>query len=249
MGVKVAKFGGSSVADVIQLNKIKEIILSDPERRYIIVSAPGKRFDGDNKITDLLYLVKTTMENMLPYDQLFQVVCDRYTAVQANLGLNIDMQSAYDKIKEKLTQNPSADYIASRGEYLNALMIADFLGFDFDVGGLTLCTAEGLVDHDAGVRKRKTLSSGTGAKQDGGHGGGHSRADGRNIGVDVLHRVVDAQTRVDVTARRVQIDLDVTLRILRLEEQQLRLDDVGHVIVNRHTEEDDAVLHQTGKDV
>ena len=141
MGVKVAKFGGSSVADVIQLNKIKEIILSDPERRYIIVSAPGKRFDGDNKITDLLYLVKTTMENMLPYDQLFQVVCDRYTAVQANLGLNIDMQSAYDKIKEKLTQNPSADYIASRGEYLNALMIADFLGFDF-------VDAEGMVRFD-----------------------------------------------------------------------------------------------------
>ena len=141
MGVKVAKFGGSSVADVIQLNKIKEIILSDPERRYIIVSAPGKRFDGDNKITDLLYLVKTTMENKLPYDQLFQVVCDRYTAVQANLGLNIDMQSAYDKIKEKLTQNPSADYIASRGEYLNALMIADFLGFDF-------VDAEGMVKFD-----------------------------------------------------------------------------------------------------
>ncbi len=141
MGVKVAKFGGSSVADVIQLNKIKEIILSDPERRYIIVSAPGKRFDGDNKITDLLYLVKTTMENKLPYDQLFQVVCDRYTAVQANLGLNIDMQSAYDKIKEKLTQDPSADYIASRGEYLNALMIADFLGFDF-------VDAEGMVKFD-----------------------------------------------------------------------------------------------------
>ncbi len=80
MGVKVAKFGGSSVADGIQLNKIKEIIMSDPERRYIVVSAPGKRFDGDNKITDLLYLVKTTMENMLPYDQLFQVICDRYTA-------------------------------------------------------------------------------------------------------------------------------------------------------------------------
>ena len=62
MAVKVSKFGGSSVADIIQLKKIKEIINSDPDRRYIVVSAPGKRFDGDNKITDLLYLVKTTME-------------------------------------------------------------------------------------------------------------------------------------------------------------------------------------------
>ena len=68
MAVKVAKFGGSSVADVIQLRKIKDIIKSDPERRYIVVSAPGKRFEGDNKITDLLYLVKTTMENMLPFE-------------------------------------------------------------------------------------------------------------------------------------------------------------------------------------
>ncbi|MBR4023959.1 MAG: aspartate kinase, partial [Firmicutes bacterium] len=141
MAVKVAKFGGSSVADVIQLRKIKEIIKSDPERRYIVVSAPGKRFEGDNKITDLLYLVKTTMENMLPFEQLFQVVCDRYTAVHANLGLEVDMQSAYDEIKEKLRDNPSADYIASRGEYLNALLIADFLGFDF-------VDAEGMVKFD-----------------------------------------------------------------------------------------------------
>ena len=131
MAVKVAKFGGSSVADIIQLRKIKEIIKGDPERRYIVVSAPGKRFEGDNKITDLLYLVKTTMDNMLPYEQLLQVVYDRYTAVHANLGLEVDMQQAYDEIKDKLRDNPSADYIASRGEYLNALLIADFLGFDF----------------------------------------------------------------------------------------------------------------------
>ena len=137
MAVKVSKFGGSSVADIIQLRKIKEIIYSDPERKYIVVSAPGKRFDGDNKITDLLYLVKTTMENLLPYEQLFQVVCDRYTAVQANLGLLVDMQSAFDEIKEKLKENPSADYIASRGEYLNALLIADFLDYDFvDAAGM-----------------------------------------------------------------------------------------------------------------
>ena len=137
MAVKVSKFGGSSVADIIQLRKIKEIIYSDPERKYIVVSAPGKRFDGDNKITDLLYLIKTTMENLLPYEQLFQVVCDRYTAVQANLGLLVDMQSAFDEIKEKLKENPSADYIASRGEYLNALLIADFLDYDFvDAAGM-----------------------------------------------------------------------------------------------------------------
>ena len=80
MGLKVAKFGGSSVADAIQLMKIKKIIEADSERRYIVVSAPGKRFDKDNKITDLLYLCKTHMDHNLPYEQVLQVIQDRYVA-------------------------------------------------------------------------------------------------------------------------------------------------------------------------
>lgn len=131
MGIKVAKFGGSSVADVIQLQKIKEIINSDPERRYIVVSAPGKRFEGDQKITDLLYLCKTHMENNLPYDQVFQVVADRYMAVEFNLGVKVDLLKEFDIIKENLRHDATEDYIASRGEYLNAVLIAAFLGFDF----------------------------------------------------------------------------------------------------------------------
>lgn len=137
MGIKVAKFGGSSVADGIQLTKTKQIIESDPERRYIVVSAPGKRFDGDNKITDLLYLCKTHMEHNLPYDQVFQVVTDRFMAVELNLGVEVDLQEHFDKIKENLKKGCSADYIASRGEYLNAVLIAAFLGYDFvDTEGL-----------------------------------------------------------------------------------------------------------------
>ena len=131
MGIKVAKFGGSSVADVIQLQKIKEIIYSDPERRYVVVSAPGKRFEGDQKITDLLYLCKTHMENNLPYDQVFQVVADRYVAVEFNLGVKVDLKKEFDEIKEHLKNDASEDYIASRGEYLNAILIAAFLDFDF----------------------------------------------------------------------------------------------------------------------
>ena len=73
MGIKVAKFGGSSVADGIQLTKTKEIIEHDPDRRYIVVSAPGKRYDGDNKITDLLYLCKTHMA--VSYTHLDQILC------------------------------------------------------------------------------------------------------------------------------------------------------------------------------
>ena len=70
MGIKVAKFGGSSVADAIQIGKTKKIIEADPDRKYIVVSAPGKRFDGDTKVTDLLYLCKTHIEHNLPYEQL-----------------------------------------------------------------------------------------------------------------------------------------------------------------------------------
>ena len=69
MGIKVAKFGGSSVADAIQIGKTKKIIEADPDRKYIVVSAPGKRFDGDTKVTDLLYLCKTHIEHNLPYEQ------------------------------------------------------------------------------------------------------------------------------------------------------------------------------------
>lgn len=131
MGIKVAKFGGSSVADGIQLTKTKQIITQDPDRRYIVVSAPGKRYESDNKITDILYLCKTHIEHNLPYDQLFQVVADRFMAVQINLGIKVDLFRCFDEIRENLKQNPSADYIASRGEYLNAVLVAAFLGYDF----------------------------------------------------------------------------------------------------------------------
>ena len=160
MGIKVSKFGGSSVADIIQLKKIRDIIKSDSDRRYIVVSAPGKRFEGDPKITDLLYLVKTTMDNNLPYEQLFQVVCDRYTAVHANLGCKVDMNEAYDSIRRELLKNPSADYLASRGEYLNAIIIADFLGFDFvDSDRLIRFDQNGRLDYDETNRSiREELS-------------------------------------------------------------------------------------------
>ena len=100
MGVKVAKFGGSSVADGIQLTKIKDIIFADPDRKYIVVSAPGKRFDGDSKITDLLYLCKTHMEHNLPYEQIFQVIEDRYVAVALNLGVETDLQEYFDRMHD-----------------------------------------------------------------------------------------------------------------------------------------------------
>ncbi len=160
MGVKVAKFGGTSVADGIQLTKTKHIIEEDPDRRYIVVSAPGKRFDSDNKVTDLLYLCKTHLEHNLPYDQIFQVVADRFMAVEMNLGLHVDMAGHLIDIRENLLHNPTAEYIASRGEYLTAILTAGLLGYDFiDTAGLVQFDAKGrLLAEETNEALRKALS-------------------------------------------------------------------------------------------
>ncbi len=144
MGVKAIKFGGSSVADGIQLGKIRDIIDADPERRYVVVSAPGKRFDGDSKITDLLLMCKAQADSNIPYEQLFQVIEDRYNAISLQLGLDIDLSGEYKEILSRLDEGCSKDYIASRGEYLSARVIAEYLGYDFvDTCGLILFDGKG----------------------------------------------------------------------------------------------------------
>ena len=131
MGIKVAKFGGSSVADALQLKKVKQIAEADPERRYIVVSAPGKRFDKDNKITDLLFMCKAQADHNIPYEQLFQVITDRYSAIAFSLGVQVDLEPHYAEIYENMKKGCSEDYVASRGEYLSAILVAAYLGYDF----------------------------------------------------------------------------------------------------------------------
>ena len=137
MGVKVVKFGGSSVADAIQLQKVKSIVMSDPDRKYVVVSAPGKRYSDDNKITDLLYLCKTHIDHNIPADHVFQVICDRFRIMELNLGVNVGIDKELEEIRQNLKQGVTADYIASRGEYLCGKLAAAVLGFDFvDPAGL-----------------------------------------------------------------------------------------------------------------
>ena len=144
MGVKALKFGGSSVADGIQLGKIRDIIEAEPERRYVVVSAPGKRFDGDSKITDLLLMCKAQADSNIPIEQLFQVIEDRYNAISMQLGIDVDLESEYKEILKNLNNGCSRDYIASRGEYLSARLIAEYLGYDFvDTCGLILFDNKG----------------------------------------------------------------------------------------------------------
>ncbi|MBE6036101.1 MAG: aspartate kinase [Clostridiales bacterium] len=142
--IKVVKFGGSSVADAIQLAKVKAIIDEDPARRYVVVSAPGKRFSADNKITDLLYLCKAHMDHNIGYSQVLQVIGDRYKAIELNLGVNVNMDAELQKIDEDLRNGASSDYMASRGEYLMAKLTAAYLGYDFiDTAGLVVFDKKG----------------------------------------------------------------------------------------------------------
>jgi aspartate kinase len=149
MGLKIAKFGGSSVADAIQIEKTRKIIEADPERRYVVVSAPGKRFDSDNKVTDLLYLCKAQIDLSAPYDQVFHVIVDRFTAMAIALGVDVGLPAHFAEIRERLESDITADYIVSRGEYLNAIIIAAYTGYDFvDTADLILFDKNGRLLHD-----------------------------------------------------------------------------------------------------
>ncbi len=131
MGLKVLKFGGSSVADAKQLSKIKDIIRRDSDRRYVVVSAPGKRSSEDTKITDLLYMCKAQRDHNLPWETSFQLITERYSGIRSELGIDVDLEFHYSVIRDNLKKGCSQDYIVSRGEYLSAILAAAYLGFDF----------------------------------------------------------------------------------------------------------------------
>lgn len=131
MGIKVAKFGGTSLADAGQICKVKAIVEADKERRYVVPSAPGKRNKDDKKITDLLYLCQSTAKQGVPFDDVFKIIADRYLQIVADLGLKLDLRPALEEIRKNVSGGASADYTASRGEYLNGLIMAALLGYDF----------------------------------------------------------------------------------------------------------------------
>ena len=144
MSLIVAKFGGSSAADGIQVRKIKAIIESDPGRKFIVVSAPGKRFQTDSKVTDMLYLIKTQVDIGAPYEQVLQVVKERFLGLEADLQVSVGISDEFSMIEENLKDGASADYLASRGEYLSAKLVAAFLGYEFiDTAELVLFNEKG----------------------------------------------------------------------------------------------------------
>lgn len=128
---KVVKFGGSSLASAEQFKKVRNIILSDDDRRYVVPSAPGKRYAGDTKVTDMLYKCYDLAVKNEPFTDTLDHIKARYTEIIHGLSLNLSLDKEFEKIKENFVAKAGADYAASRGEYLNGIIMAEYLGYEF----------------------------------------------------------------------------------------------------------------------
>ncbi len=131
MKLKVLKFGGSSLADAKHFKVVADIIRAEKERRYVVPSAPGKRFKEDEKVTDLLYKCHSLAADGKDIFDVYTRICQRYNDIIRDLSLDLSLDREYAIIRENLTNGATADYAASRGEYLNGLILSAYLGFDF----------------------------------------------------------------------------------------------------------------------
>ena len=162
--LKVAKFGGSSMADAGQYRKVKDILMADPCRRVVIVSAAGKRDSADHKLTDLLYLCHAHTKYGVACDPIFDMITSRYIEIRDELGLNVDLESEFAVLKKRLdAKEVSEDELASRGEYYSAKLMAAFLDFEFvDAADWIRFNMDGSVDKDSSYPALKRLGHGKG---------------------------------------------------------------------------------------
>ena len=127
----VVKFGGSSLASAEQFQKVAEIIHADPNRRYVVPSAPGKRYDGDTKVTDMLYACYDKAEAGEDFTEDLAAIRARYDEIIEGLGLDLSLEEEFAKIRDQFSLKAGRQYAASRGEYLNGIVLAAYLGFEF----------------------------------------------------------------------------------------------------------------------
>ena len=142
---KVVKFGGSSLASAKQFKKVGEIIRADKTRRYVVPSAPGKRNSGDTKVTDLLYQMYDAAGDRGKYSVIFKEIRSRFEEIIDGLGLSLNLDDEFRRMEENFVHQIGRDYAASRGEYLNGLVMAAYLGYEF------VDPAEMIVFHDDGT--------------------------------------------------------------------------------------------------
>ena len=162
--MKVVKFGGSSMADAGQYRKIRDILLADPERRVVVVSAAGKRNKADHKITDLLYLCYAHTQYGVDCSGVFEMIVSRYREIQRDLGLTLDLEPEFAALKQRLDAKAvSQDELASRGEYFSARLMAAYLGFQFvDAADWVKFKFDGTVDQESSYEALRGLVRGMG---------------------------------------------------------------------------------------
>ena len=139
---KVVKFGGSSLASAEQFRKVGDIIRSDEARRFVVPSAPGKRFDGDTKVTDMLYKCYAAAEAGEKFGKLLEDIKARYYEIIHGLELSLSLEEEFQVISESFAGKAGTDYAASRGEYLNGIVMAAYLGYDFVDAAEVICFDE-----------------------------------------------------------------------------------------------------------
>lgn len=151
---KVVKFGGSSLASARQFKKVGDIIHADKTRRYVIPSAPGKRDNKDEKVTDLLYQCYEAASTGASYKKILEKIKKHYTDIIDGLDLNLNLDHEFDRIEENFIAGIGKDYAASRGEYLNGLVMAEYLGFEFiDAAEVIFFDEKGSLDAEATNRE------------------------------------------------------------------------------------------------
>ena len=147
--VKVVKFGGSSLASAEQFAKVGDIIRADESRKYVVPSAPGKRNSKDTKVTDMLYACYAKAEAGEEFRVPLMKIKERYDSIINGLGLKVTLDEEFKTISKNFKEKAGADYAASRGEYLNGILMADYLGYEFiDSATVIFFDEEGNLDAD-----------------------------------------------------------------------------------------------------
>ena len=147
MSVKVCKFGGTSMAAGNVIKSVKKIVESDSERKYVVVSAPGKRYSNDTKLTDILYACHTALISGEDFKGCFEPVKARFRAIVKELGMDFDIESVLNLTEERIKKEESEDFTASRGEYLSARVTAEYFGAKFiDAENVIFFAPDGTLD-------------------------------------------------------------------------------------------------------
>ena len=177
MELKVCKFGGTSMATYESIKTVKSIIESEKSRRFVVVSAPGKRFKNDEKVTDILYACYNNKGNIEAFNTEFDKIKDRFNTLVEEFKLDLDFAPYFEIVKKGILSSTTPDYAASRGEYLSAILTSKILGMEFvDSAEIIRFNDKGVYDQnetDKLIRGRLSLFKGAvipgfyGAQEDG----------------------------------------------------------------------------------